>query len=87
MLQFGGENVLLSCEDGLRVAPADHIGSAVGLGKDVAEVREDALLAADPGPGACPQHPTPTAAAPARAPSVLPQKGSGQLACKFKCGL
>ena len=50
------------------------------------ERREDAQLAADPGSGAGPQHLMLAAAAPARL-EFFTQKGSGQLACKFKCGL
>lgn len=89
VLQFGGENSLLSCEDGLRVTPADHIGSAVAWGR-MWRVRDRAggeggCAATDPVPSACPQHPIRRLLRP-RAFSSSPRKARGSSPASSNAG-
>ena len=86
LIAVWGENSPQRCAIGLGGAGAGHIGSAVSWGS----VRDGAG-----GCGAGRRSPSPRlTAAPKKVrgccalpTGVPPQKGSGQLACKFKCGL
>ena len=86
LIAVWGENSPQRCAIGLGVAGAGHIGSAVSWGsvRDGAGGCGAGRRSASPRLSAAPKK---VRGCCALLTGVPPQKGSGQLACKFKCGL